>query len=54
MSYSVCRYGGAMCDGCMECYDRKPICDDGYEEIFLSDDDDIVENDIDIDEEESL
>ena len=23
MSYSVCRSGGKMCDGCMECYDRR-------------------------------
>ena len=28
MSYSVCRSGGRMCDGCMECYDRRSTYDD--------------------------
>ena len=23
MSYSVCRHGGSMCDGCMSCYDDR-------------------------------
>ena len=23
MSYSVCIHGSSMCDGCMECYDRR-------------------------------
>lgn len=28
MSYSVCRSGGKMCDGCMACYDRRSSYDD--------------------------
>jgi hypothetical protein len=27
LSYSVCKHGGKMCDGCMACYDENP-CDD--------------------------
>lgn len=42
MSYSVCRSGGKMCDGCMRCYDEKPI---DYE-------DDLDEYDYEEDEEE--
>lgn len=22
MSYSVCKHGGKMCDGCMDCYEE--------------------------------
>lgn len=33
MSYSVCKHGGKMCDGCMKCYDEKPYEEDyEYEE----------------------
>ena len=33
MSYSICRSGGKMCDGCMECYDKRPYeVDHEYEE----------------------
>ena len=31
MSYSVCRSGGKMCDGCMRCYDEKPYDEDDYD-----------------------
>lgn len=30
MSYSVCKHGGKMCDGCMRCYDEKPCYEDDY------------------------
>ena len=33
MSYSVCRSGGKMCDGCMECYDRKKKHEEDYFEV---------------------
>ena len=28
MSYSVCKHGGKMCDGCMACYDDNYDYDD--------------------------
>lgn len=31
MSYSVCRSGGKMCDGCMRCYDEKHYDEDDYD-----------------------
>ena len=48
MSYSVCRSGGKMCDGCMRCYGRfedydedvYPDKDDGEEEEEEDEDDD--------------
>ena len=32
MSYSVCRHGGFMCDGCMSCYDDRYDEEDEEEE----------------------
>lgn len=32
MSYSVCRSGGKMCDGCMACYDDTYDDDLDYED----------------------
>jgi hypothetical protein len=32
MSYSVCRSGGKMCDGCMACYDDTYDDDLYYED----------------------
>ena len=43
MSYSVCRSGGKMCDGCMECYDRRSVYEDDeivVEEYEEEEDDD--------------
>lgn len=31
MSYSACKYGGKMCDGCMACYDDTYDYDDDLE-----------------------
>ena len=41
MSYSVCKTGGKMCDGCMECYD------DRYEEELDEESEDEEEEEID-------
>lgn len=36
MSYSVCKFGGKMCDGCMDCYEDNEFSrfedDDIYDE----------------------
>ena len=36
MSYSICRYGGKMCDGCMTCYEDyyedEEYCEDNSSE----------------------
>ena len=41
MSYSVCKHGGKMCDGCMACYDDKDYDqfeDDVEEEYEIEED----------------
>ena len=42
MSYSVCRSGGKMCDGCMDCYiepeEDYEVDEDDYEEEVDEDD----------------
>ena len=43
MSYSVCIHGGKMCDGCMDCYDRRSLYED--DEIELDDDEEEEEED---------
>lgn len=32
MSFSICRHGGKMCDGCMRCYDEDHEEDLDYED----------------------
>lgn len=50
MSYSVCRRGGSMCNGCMACYNRRSRYDDEVIEVNGEDLDDIEEDE---EEEES-
>lgn len=46
MSYSVCRSGGKMCDGCMSCYDRKTYDGDlGYEDEEYEEDEEEEDED---------
>lgn len=45
MSFSVCRSGGKMCDGCMACYEE-------YEDDDLDLDDEEYEEDEEEEEEE--
>lgn len=43
MSYSVCRHGGKMCDGCMACYE------DYDEDLYEDEEEDEEEEDEDDD-----
>lgn len=43
MSYSVCRHGGSMCDGCMSCYDDR--YDEEENDSIFDDDDEEYEED---------
>lgn len=44
MSYSVCRSGGKMCDGCMACYKYYDDEDLEYEEEVYEDDEEEYED----------
>ena len=39
MSYSVCKHGGKMCDGCMDCYEEPEDLDYEDEEYDDNEDD---------------
>ena len=47
MSYSVCKHGGKMCDGCMSCYDEKPFDKDYDLDEYDYDDEDEEDEDYD-------
>lgn len=48
MSYSVCKHGGKMCDGCMRCYEDTYDDDLDYEdEEYEEDEEEEEEEEID-------
>ena len=44
MSYSVCKHGNKMCDGCMRCYDEE------HEEVLDYEDEEELEEEEDEDD----
>lgn len=52
MSYSVCKHGGKMCDGCMRCYEEYEDADLDYEDDGIDlDDEEHEETEVEEEEE---